>query len=521
MIGNVDLGSGVNAFNNLSNSTFQTLDYVKLGGGVLSNDGAITPGGLGVVQATAVNGSLKQSATGIIFADLDLNRTELSGEIDSLTFTEAADVQGTFVLNVLNPAHITPGDHTASIIHANGLLSASNLSLMNAPDSAVATFTLKPTDHDLSLNYVVDFSPEGFVLTGNQGAVADYVSAILAAGETAQFAPIAKHIFSISNVEDLAAYYTQLVSEPMLSPLVSNLFAGDFLNGAMLSCRMQDGGSFRFLDEGQCTWFQASPRRIERELSTGLSSDEDLTTVSAGSQVVVTNNLRLGVSLGYQNSSLEVGNALRSNGNRGMAGLSMKYVSDPILAALTLTGGFGTTDSARFVAGAIATSRQETKFASSQFRLATQLVRENFYIRPLVDVAGGAAWLDGFQEQGAGPLSLIVDDTCYTYATVTPAIEVGGEIAVYGTSVVCPFARIGMTQFLTGNRQAIAASFAGAPAGVSPFINTTTLDSTLATIDVGVDLLNAGRTAARIDYSFQYGERTKAHGLTLKLSTSW
>ena len=47
-------GTGSNAFNNLEHSTFTTLDYVRLNGGLLTNLGLVTPGGPNAVQTTAL-----------------------------------------------------------------------------------------------------------------------------------------------------------------------------------------------------------------------------------------------------------------------------------------------------------------------------------------------------------------------------------------------------------------------------------------------------------------------------------
>ncbi len=39
VVGNIDLGRGLNAFHNTATSTLVTLDYVKLNGGLLTNAG--------------------------------------------------------------------------------------------------------------------------------------------------------------------------------------------------------------------------------------------------------------------------------------------------------------------------------------------------------------------------------------------------------------------------------------------------------------------------------------------------
>ena len=70
--GNVDLGSGTNAFNNLAGGTFRSGATVNLGAGnTLTNEGNLSPGGIGTVQSTALTGNLVQTGTGTFTVDLD------------------------------------------------------------------------------------------------------------------------------------------------------------------------------------------------------------------------------------------------------------------------------------------------------------------------------------------------------------------------------------------------------------------------------------------------------------------
>jgi hypothetical protein len=71
--GNVILGSNSNAFNNMAGGLFAPGAIVDLGAGnVLTNAGTLSPGGAGVIQATALTGNLVQTATGRLFTDINL-----------------------------------------------------------------------------------------------------------------------------------------------------------------------------------------------------------------------------------------------------------------------------------------------------------------------------------------------------------------------------------------------------------------------------------------------------------------
>jgi hypothetical protein len=517
-VGGASLGGGVNTFNNRAGGVLALGANLDLGSvaNTLTNEGTLSPGGLNNVFTGAVGGKLVQTAAGSYALDLDFT----GNTADRVNVTGSANLAGSVAVNPLNPGGVQQGTHSVTIASAAGGLTDSGLTV--ASSSPIVTYSLSHTATDENLSYTVDFTPAGLDLSRNQQAVADNIAAITTAGTPAAFQPVIAQIFNLPDNAALSDFYRDVLSEPVLQPVISAMFAGEALSDQMLSCRQQDGGSFRFTDEGECNWFAVAPRRITRESDTaGLNSKEDIATVSLGHQSIILDNFRLGLGLGYQNSALAVGNNFQSEGNRVLAGLALKYISEPVLFAITGNGGFSSTDTKRRVFAATATSEQNVKFASGRARLATQMAGEDFYIKPMVDLNGGVAWLSGYQEQGAGPLNLVVGNQHYTYASVNPQLEFGGDIPVYAEAVLRPFVRVGVTQALTGNKQDIAASFSGAPASVSPFVNRVTLDRTLGSVAVGADLLNAGRAAARLDYTYQFGKRTQAQGISLKLSTSW
>src|SRR6202035_3597800 len=73
VIGNVILGSGTNAFNNMAGGLFNSGATVNLGAGnTLTNAGTLSPGGVGVIQTTALTGNLVQTATGRLLTDVSI-----------------------------------------------------------------------------------------------------------------------------------------------------------------------------------------------------------------------------------------------------------------------------------------------------------------------------------------------------------------------------------------------------------------------------------------------------------------
>ena len=70
--GNVDLGTGANAFNNRAGAAFRSGPFVSVGAGnTLTNAGDLSPGGTGNVLTTFLTGKLVQTSTGTFTVDVD------------------------------------------------------------------------------------------------------------------------------------------------------------------------------------------------------------------------------------------------------------------------------------------------------------------------------------------------------------------------------------------------------------------------------------------------------------------
>ena len=96
--GNVDLGGGVNAFNNLAGGTFNSGATVNLGAGnTLTNSGTLAPGGTGTVQTTVLTGNFVQNAGGKFAVDVDL----AGHAADRLNVSGTAQLAGTVVVDPL------------------------------------------------------------------------------------------------------------------------------------------------------------------------------------------------------------------------------------------------------------------------------------------------------------------------------------------------------------------------------------------------------------------------------------
>jgi uncharacterized protein with beta-barrel porin domain len=125
--GSVILGGVTNAFNNQAGGLFNTGAIVDLGAGnTLANAGTLSPGGAGLIQTTTLNGNLTQSATGILFADINL----AGATSDLVNVSGAANLSGAVQVHVLNPQL---GAFQQTILSAAGGTTVNGLSLLASP----------------------------------------------------------------------------------------------------------------------------------------------------------------------------------------------------------------------------------------------------------------------------------------------------------------------------------------------------------------------------------------------------
>ncbi|HEY0909934.1 MAG TPA: autotransporter domain-containing protein, partial [Bradyrhizobium sp.] len=165
VIGNVVLGTGTNAFNNMAGGLFNSGATVNLGAGnVLTNAGTLSPGGAGVIQTTALSGNLVQTATGRLLVDINV----AGATSDRINVSGTANLAGAVQLQVSNPT-FAPWQQT--IVSATGGTTNNGLSLLASPVLQVQQLVF-PNATDV----VVESAGLNFVTPGlnnNQTALAN------------------------------------------------------------------------------------------------------------------------------------------------------------------------------------------------------------------------------------------------------------------------------------------------------------------------------------------------------------
>jgi uncharacterized protein with beta-barrel porin domain len=222
VIGNVVLGTGTNAFNNMAGGLFNAGATVNLGAGnTLTNAGTLSPGGAGVIQTTALTGNLVQTATGRLLADLNI----AGASSDRVNVSGTANLAGAVQLRVVNPAL---GAFQQTILSATGGATANGLALLASP--ALQAQLVFPNATDIAVKSAgINFLTPGLNL--NQTALGNALNGA--------FAGVGGPVFDLllNGVTSVPAYrlaLTQLAGEAATGSQQTTFDAMNTFMGTML-----------------------------------------------------------------------------------------------------------------------------------------------------------------------------------------------------------------------------------------------------------------------------------------------
>ena len=302
VVGNVALGPGRNTFNNLPGGTLNSGAVLNLGAGnALTNNGNLSPGGVGVFQTTALTGNLVQGSAGKFTVDVN----PATGQTDRINASGSAQLAGQVVVNPIAtaiPTVTTP----FTILHADGGVTNQGLTLVGADlfSSAVVTPELELLDpNDLALLVAVDFAPPG--LNGNQTAIGQNINAIQQAGSSPSFLPVAQALVTIPDLPGLEQAYNQLSPETYADNKIADFYSGLRFANSLMSCDVPDG-RYAFIKEGQCVWAQVGGKFLDLNATSGsLGFGENAFVMSGGAEVMLRPDWFASFALGYDHGNIE------------------------------------------------------------------------------------------------------------------------------------------------------------------------------------------------------------------------
>ena len=514
--GNVQLGSGVNAFNNLAGGRFITGSSIALGSNAntLTNSGVVDIGGQRVVATTALTGRFVQSSGGTLAVDV-----RFGGASDLLNVSGSAALAG-FVMPT--NLYLMP-NQTAKILTANGALAGSGLATVNSP---TITYGLDynnvagPGGLALTVNSVHFAAPSN--LSGNQRAVADQFQNVYNSGGSPALAEAMGFLVNL-NATDYAAALQRLSPAPFMVQANNTFTAGLAFANSMLSCQGFDG-TYAAIREHQCAWAKVTGGiTTQNANSENLGYREEAARIGAGTQLQIQPDWCVGFGAGYERGHVTSGAAVL-DANRYDIGLTAKYVPGPWLLAAAVDGGYAEVNAYRNIGGfpqpnLTANSNSGIWHLDGKLRGAYLLETANVYAKPMADFDVIYLYMPAFSEYGAGALGLNVNSMSDVLFAGTPAVEFGATFNA-GGYYLRPHATLGAT-FFSKNSLSVGATFAGTPAGVAPFITSSTFPQTVARLSAGLDLISSKLTGGvdiRLQYDGMFADGYQSHTGGAKVS---
>jgi hypothetical protein len=503
---------GSNQFINHAGALFNAGADVDVDAGFVINDGTIAPGGRGVIMTTALDGSLTQSASGVLSIDIS------GGSSDSIEVSDFADLAGKVAVTLTSLP--TTAAQSYLILEALGGVTNNGLSLSASP-LLHATLTY-PNATDVVLGVAVDFEVDG--LNPNQRAIAANLGEIFLAGGGG-VRPVLLGLFNVGGIDEFKNALNQLLPEIYSDAEIAALYSSLAFSNSLLSCKVNGTDTAAIIREGQCLWAGANASFLDSGTTTDqIGFTQVAGLFNAGAQVALDDVWRLGFGAGYQSSTLQTATNAESEGSLAQAGVSVKYNPGPLLLAGVVSGGGAWYDTTRPMAfgglTGVAECDQDSGSIAGSLRASYVFGHHHHILKPILDASVTHLELGGFTESGGNGAALTVAGGGHTVFTVAPTLEVGSEWWLSNGTLIRPLIRGGAIWY-DGADFALTAAFAGAPAGVSPFTINTDIDEVMGLVGAGVDVINGGDAVLRLSYDGQLGADTQIHSIGVKGSAKF
>ncbi|CDX16130.1 Outer membrane autotransporter barrel domain protein [Mesorhizobium plurifarium] len=548
VIGNVDLGGGINEFDNFADSSFVGLKSINLGaGGLFKNQGLMTNQGIGVVATVDVTGGWTQDNTGAFVTDIDLDNQIT----DKLTLTETGDFAGTAPLNFLSIDKLftqytlaTGSAMTDSGITAQTLHPAVGFNFLTRVDNG--TDLVLYADNPTFLELAQD--PGSGTTDPGVFQMAQYLDDVEAASSPDN--PMARLInmlrFSQTEAE-LGAALTRLTPHYAVHTF-------DMINRStdtMLDQAHECTGVAAYKNtDGRCIWGTITPQaEYSRDAGAGTTSrDDTLKTMSLGGIAEVGHNWSLGATIGrteYDSKIAFNGDELSdTKGESWQAYALAKYENNNYFVDFALGGGTGSfkggrdthIDQVGFIPGETldgvylpeelldgignsVTYNQDTSQFGGSARVGMTHQMGAFYLQPTLQF--DARWLDVSGKEEGSVAAFSFDGSDNMFYAVTPALEVGADIPVSDIASFRIYGKAGVEfstkQWEIEGRFAAAENLPGNPA----LHLTEAIDSPLYRVGAGLELNGVNGVGLAVRYNGAFGETVKQNAVSASLKVSF
>ncbi len=441
IVGDVRLGAGDNAFNNLASGFFASGQTVDLGGGVLTNDGILAPGNS--IGTTAINGDLVLTAS----STLDIEIDQVAGQpvSDVITVTGMTTLGGTLAVSAIDAMEMFVSGTTFDILESAGGITGSFAQLVDTlPDLDIA-FNVLPGESIGQITLVpIGSTSSTAETTSSTSDKAVHPNAVQAGGL------VARNFNNLMIARDnpsASRFAFEGTAEKAASTHFSSQGSGP-LAGAHRYFWAQGFGSYQDVDStGGVTGYDANSYGLALGYEHVWNHNGGVTTLGAAlgfGDTDVSSGLS---SAGIETYSFGVYGSVARGPWTFSAALSYGEQDYDTTRIIPLTGGSNAVAIGAADGSVFAASAKVAYDAAPALGLDTQ---NQMRVAPFFRFDHIRAKRDAFTESGAGVLDLAVNADSFTQNMVSLGVETSAVLQRSNETVIRPYLNIRWEHVLDG-----------------------------------------------------------------------
>ncbi|WP_235075861.1 autotransporter outer membrane beta-barrel domain-containing protein [Asticcacaulis sp. AC460] len=549
VVGNIDLGSGSNAFENRAGSTFVAFSTIDLRdpaisssalaiqsalptaaiipapGGTFANDGDFLMGlsasprpidlakgatfanldangnpannlmyGSRVINTVALDGHFVQSDTGHMAFDVAYG--PYASDRVNVTGNTTVDGTGDVTLTWLENAAPVTLFATAGTATDNGL---------DITDTIALDYRILANSNGIQLAFTSDFAQP--FLNRNQGELGRHMDSAIALGGSGGIGRVMALLGNMqAGEEDAYAYvFDQLNPEPFLAPQTIQLGAARQFTADLNHCGATG--------QDTCVWARVGGTDVERA---GDAENLDYTgaydSLATGFERRVDDKWSIAGAIGFDHiNRLYVGNGRASmEGDSLHAGVGATRTLGGVKLGLAVTGGLQTVETQRFqniFEPLMGTATPHSSYVSAQAKLSRRFDKGAWFFEPSAALAVTSIHQGAFTEEGLEGQGAVGVSHTQTFATLTPELTVGYKVQESSGQTTAFSFNVGAVVHST-DRLEMPYRLVGSNQGSDPALISTEFDSD--TIKMGANVQVTGkndRTSLNLSVANESGKR--------------
>ncbi|HYD28092.1 autotransporter outer membrane beta-barrel domain-containing protein [Brevundimonas sp.] len=544
VIGNIDLGSGGNAFFNNDDATFFAFNTIDLRDGAGST-GTFTNAGHFLMGLSASRTPI-DLAGGETFGDLDamgdpatnlmygarvINTVELDGDYvqtadGRLAFdvafgpyaSDRVNVSGDAFVNGTGDIVLTWLENAEEVtLFATGGVGVDNG--LDITDTLALDYSVRGDEAGIHLSFVSDFGQP--FLNRNGRHLGRHMDFAIQAGGSAGIGQLMALIGNLQVGEEdvYAQIFEELNPEPLMAPLATQLANADNFAGQLFSCV-----SPAFRTREQCVWARIEGGSFDREGDFEhfrFASNE--TRLRAGFERPLDDNWSFAGAVGFDRiNRFDVAERSRSDGKAMHGSFGLQRTSPGGLQfGTSLSGGWQWMETQRSVnvfQPLVGASEPESGYVQANAHLAYIGRAGALFVRPAVNFSATALHQTGFSEEGLDGLGVEGLEETQVFGTANPELGVGFVLSDTDTTQATFQVTAGGV-FRSSDEIRMPYRLLGSNPEAVPANITTAIDQDAWRIGTDLRIARANGLEFRFTYEAEFGDKTdnRTAGLNLRM----